>query len=84
MNSVKQDPGIEVLKEKVKKIEKKLDPPTCTICANEFVVDEELVQLPCFHKHMYHITCYKNWSKENIISHKCPGCKKQLKLTDIQ
>ena len=45
---------------------------TCTICFDDFKLNEEIIQLEC--NHNYHIECIKEWLCNN--SNKCPLCKK--------
>ena len=44
----------------------------CMICLDDFVKNEKINQLKCFHK--YHINCIKKWLK---IQNFCPLCKKK-------
>ena len=44
---------------------------TCTICFDEFELNQTVIQLKC--NHNYHINCIKEWLCNN--SNKCPLCK---------
>eukprot|EP00276_Gloeochaete_wittrockiana_P000603 CAMPEP_0184670594 /NCGR_PEP_ID=MMETSP0308-20130426/82849_1 /TAXON_ID=38269 /ORGANISM="Gloeochaete witrockiana, Strain SAG 46.84" /LENGTH=158 /DNA_ID=CAMNT_0027117389 /DNA_START=295 /DNA_END=771 /DNA_ORIENTATION=- len=46
------------------------DDNTCSICINEYQVDEELRALPCAHR--FHRNCIDPWLKGK---HTCPLCK---------
>jgi hypothetical protein len=42
----------------------------CKICQNNFIVDEEITWLPCFHP--FHSGCIKPWFNQNST---CPTCR---------
>ena len=43
----------------------------CSICLDEFVINDEINKLECEHK--YHLLCINNWLK---IKNSCPLCNK--------
>lgn len=45
----------------------------CSICQDEFVVDEEVVQLPCLH--LFHPSCIERWLR---MHNQCPVCRFSL------
>lgn len=46
------------------------DLTSCTVCQDDFIEDEELTILPCFHA--FHTDCIREWLK---VSNACPICK---------
>ena len=53
------------------------DGTECIICMNEFVKDDELVQLECSDKHIYHFNCLQHWIKQG--KRECPWCRTVIK-----
>jgi hypothetical protein len=51
----------------------------CTVCKEDLVLDEELVQLPC--KHNYHFACVAEWLKAHDV---CFPCLEDRKEADNQ
>lgn len=46
---------------------------SCIICFESFVENEELIELKCDAKHIFHSKCLKDWFSYQAI---CPFCKK--------
>ena len=44
----------------------------CCVCLSEFERNEEVVELPCSDKHVFHMGCVKGWLEQN---NSCPLCK---------
>lgn len=42
---------------------------SCTICLNDFIIDENILKLSC--NHIYHEECIKLWFKKKS---NCPNC----------
>ena len=42
----------------------------CCICLQEFISNEEIVELPC--NHIYHKQCIEEWLK---VNRNCPSCR---------
>ena len=49
----------------------------CVICLNRFEDDENLLvaELDCSSKHVFHVECMKQWTKNNDI---CPICREPI------
>jgi len=67
-------------KEKVEKLpvvniqaEDVVDGMTCAVCKDEYILDEEVVKLPC--KHLFHDQCVKPWLE---LHDSCPVCRCSL------
>lgn len=54
------------------------DEGECAICAEEWVLDEELLLLPCRHK--FHAGCIKSWLLRMC---RCPLCQQDLALAPL-
>ena len=52
----------------------KIELPSCCICLNDIVKNEETVLLPC--GHMFHWNCCLTWLKKNNT---CPMCRFEIK-----
>lgn len=50
-----------------------LNDTKCSICLEDFIVDESIKQLRC--EHIYHISCLEEWFNEKRI---CPLCRAHL------
>ena len=61
----------EITQTKLEKGEQK----NCIICLEDFVLEEKIIYLPCFH--YYHSDCIKTWV---ISSDKYPICNNEIKL----
>ncbi|KAM0788838.1 hypothetical protein ACM66B_002923 [Microbotryomycetes sp. NB124-2] len=46
--------------------------PDCVICQDSFVVDDEIITIPCKHSHTFHTDCIVPWLKN---SGTCPTCR---------
>jgi hypothetical protein len=59
------------------------DPVTeCVICLKDFNAEEEVLQLDCHKKHVFHHGCLGPWLKEEWITQHtrtCPICRKPIK-----
>ena len=53
----------------------KAETKECTICLDEYVVNEQISYLTCFH--FFHSSCIKKWVKN---SKKCPLCNIEVKF----
>ncbi|CAD8066643.1 unnamed protein product [Paramecium primaurelia] len=47
----------------------------CCICMQEYVHNENILQLPCSGQHQFHESCVRNWFD---VSNSCPICRQQL------
>lgn len=47
--------------------------PECSICFSDFMIDEELPELPC--KHVFHEQCLLQWFK---YTRTCPLCRQNV------
>jgi hypothetical protein len=47
---------------------------TCPTCLEDFVLDEEVIRLPC--KHQYHGDCIIPWLKRSVY---CPKCHDDIR-----
>ncbi|CAD8145577.1 unnamed protein product [Paramecium pentaurelia] len=45
----------------------------CSICCNNFLKDETIIQLPC--KHIFHQSCLFSWFDHST---KCPNCRSDI------
>jgi hypothetical protein len=52
---------------------KKLKTKNCTICLEDYKVNDKLIFLPCFH--LFHKDCIVNWAKRDST---CPLCKTNI------
>ena len=68
--------------EKIKKAAKTQldieDGKECIICYNEFVKDDDLVQLECSQFHVYHLECIKQWLQTG--KRECPTCRTEISM----
>lgn len=53
--------------------------PECAICFNDFMINEELPELPC--KHYFHEQCLLQWFQ---ITKSCPLCRKNIELEKME
>ena len=49
----------------------------CSVCKDEFEINQNLINLPC--KHTFHDECIKPWLKER---NSCPTCRFELPTDD--
>jgi hypothetical protein len=70
----------------VQKVTKSMvdDNMSCTLCMEEFKLNEDIIELPCKDKHYFHIkkeTCdgIYPWLKENNT---CPLCRHEFSFTE--
>ena len=65
------------------KTQKKMDCPKCTICYDDFELNNSVVSItPC--QHIFHYRCLHNWLNKNAIHNlKCPNCNFDLMSIDI-
>ena len=47
----------------------------CSICLEDFEVGEEIIELRCDSKHIFHLDCIKGWAKKNKT---CPLCRSDI------
>ena len=67
---------------KYEKTHNKIDCPRCTICYEDFEVNNSVVSItPC--QHIFHYKCLNNWLNQNILNPKCPNCNFDLMTIDI-
>ncbi|KAH3745838.1 RING finger protein [Pelomyxa schiedti] len=53
------------------------DKEECTICKDDYKVDDEVTMLPC--KHLFHPDCIKHWLN---MHNTCPSCRHELPTDD--
>jgi len=51
--------------------------PTCSICYEDFQVNDSVIQLPCHRLHVFHKDCGFKWLN---VSTSCPLCKKSVEI----
>jgi DNA-directed RNA polymerase subunit RPC12/RpoP len=51
---------------------------SCSVCKDEFQIEQEVVSLPC--KHSFHEDCINPWLKER---NSCPTCRFELPTDDV-
>ena len=47
---------------------------TCTICLEDFTINDSVIKLNCYH--LFHPNCINNWIFKNITFRTCPTCRK--------
>lgn len=52
------------------------DSHECVICFNEFVEDQQVCQLKCSRKHIFHFDCLQQWVK--MGRNTCPVCRQSI------
>jgi len=73
---------IKVLDSTIKKKYEELDETQkssmdqCAICLNSFTDEDQVVELKCDKKHIFHEQCIKDWLKRKL---ECPLCKEEVK-----
>ena len=48
----------------------------CIICLCEFEDTDEIAELACSNKHIFHVECIQKWLETNLV---CPTCKTPVK-----
>jgi Ring finger domain len=64
----------ECIKQMPSKKYKSKDTCTCSICFNDFKINERYRKLPC--NHQFHKRCIDKWFNESV---KCPMCRQDLR-----
>ena len=67
----------KVEKKSFKDYVNKADIETCVICQMDFKDDEEIAELNCNDKHIFHSECIKEWLTHQMI---CPTCRKPVSV----
>ena len=75
-NNNNQLPFPEIVIEDINKLDEANR--SCTICLEDFVVNEKVVALPCLH--YFHKKCIKKWMERKK---ECPICKFELTQENI-
>lgn len=68
---------IIVSNENIENIKNLSSESTCSVCKDEYEIDQSLLQLPC--SHLFHDDCILPWLKER---NSCPTCRFELKTDD--
>jgi hypothetical protein len=50
----------------------------CVICLNEFKDGDDVIQLKCSKKHIFHVDCLSEWIKSDHNMHGCPMCRAKI------
>ncbi|KAF5196922.1 hypothetical protein FRX31_013490 [Thalictrum thalictroides] len=48
---------------------------SCSVCCEEFMIEEEIRKMPCSSAHIFHADCIQKWLE---INHICPVCRYQM------
>lgn len=48
---------------------------TCTVCFGRFEPSDDVIQIPCQQKHVFHLKCATSWMEK---SEQCPLCKTNI------
>jgi hypothetical protein len=78
--AIRQLPTIRLTKERIEfkqKLQENIETDACSICIEDYKVDEKLIQLPC--GHVFHGGCIMPWIKEHNT---CPTCRYELPVED--
>ncbi|KAL0491739.1 RNG1L [Acrasis kona] len=59
------------------KLNESADSEACSVCIEDYELEEQLIQLPC--EHIFHKHCIVPWIKEHNT---CPTCRYELPLSD--
>ena len=70
---------ITVDKEFLDKVQKPACEHSCSVCKDEFEINQILLNLPC--KHIFHNECIDPWLKER---NSCPTCRFELPTDDAE
>lgn len=68
---------IKINEENINLIRKNSNCENCSVCKDDFEINQELVNLPC--KHSFHDECLAPWLKER---NSCPTCRFELPTDD--
>lgn len=72
--AIEKLPFVKITKEILANIE---NVPECSVCKEEFKLEEEVVEMPC--KHRFHNDCLLPWLKQH---NSCPTCRYELQTDD--
>ena len=56
------------------------DTNKCMICMFEFEDEDNVSELQCDRRHIFHTECLQNWLK---VDKRCPLCKSTIKRVDV-
>jgi E3 ubiquitin-protein ligase RNF115/126 len=76
-NTVESLERVTITKENIAKIIKDSSEHSCSVCKDEFEVNQNIIYLPC--KHIFHDDCILPWLKER---NSCPTCRSELPTDD--
>jgi DNA-directed RNA polymerase subunit RPC12/RpoP len=68
---------VKIDEDNLKILRKSSNCENCSVCKDDFEVDQEILNLPC--KHCFHDECIKPWLKER---NSCPTCRFELPTDD--
>jgi hypothetical protein len=55
--------------------QKSKEQDTCIICLSNFKEDDEVSELNCDERHIFHTECLQRWLEQQL---RCPLCKKEV------
>lgn len=56
----------------------------CIICFTEFVESDEVSELKCDERHIFHTDCIKQWMQSDAENNlKCPICKREVNVDGV-
>lgn len=77
IDAVAKLPVIKIEKKHCKMVKQSLEPPMCTVCCENILLNTKGMFMPC--GHIYHPECLKPWLEKNNT---CPVCRFELPLEE--